>query len=175
MSLQSPHFLALAIYFLVTLACGRVAAQDLGDTVSEPGVFSYQAPKGWTIQSTQMSKYKVCLDKAKDGFAANINVVTEAYSGTLEKYVELNKAAIKGSAFFTSVEFVDDKPFVTSSGANGIRVTANTVLGKLNLRQSFYFFDGASSKFVVTTSSLIGDGDKYAPIFDASLKTFAAK
>jgi hypothetical protein len=164
---------ALTTALFLTLGfAASVRAQDLGDTVSAPGLFSYQAPKGWVVKDTSISKYKVCMDAPKNGFAANINVVTESFSGTLAQYVESNKTALKTSPLFSNVVIVNQSAFQTGSGKQGIRLVVTDSINKLDLQQIFYFFDGTSSKIVVTASSLAAGGDQYAPIFDASLKTF---
>src|ERR1700744_1574872 len=166
---------AVTLFFLVFFAL-VVRAQDLGETVSQPGLFSYQAPKGWTVKDTPFTKYKVCLDAPKNKFSANINVVMEPFSGTLEKYVELNETTLKGTAMFENLQIIDQKPFVSASGVSGLRVLLTDTVSKFNLQQIFYFFNGTGdNKFVVTASCLVGDGAADAPIFDASLKTFSPK
>jgi hypothetical protein len=147
--------------------------QELGDTVSQAGLFSYQAPKGWAIKSTPMSKYNVAVDAPRNNFAANINVVVEPYPKSLTDYVSLNKETIPSSPY-THFEIVDEQPFETSTGVKGVRQVVKDSLGKLNMQQIFYYFEGSSdNKFVVTASCLAGDGDQYTAIFDASLKTFS--
>jgi hypothetical protein len=151
-------------------------AQDLGETVAEPGVFSYQAPQGWTVKDTAISKHKVCFDTPKNKFAANINVVVDAYPKSLAEYVELNKTTLKNTPLFQNLQVLDQQPFETSAGDKGIRVVVSDSMSRLDLEQVFYFFDGASnSKLVVTASCLVGDADHYLPIFDATLKTFSPK
>jgi hypothetical protein len=169
------HFAGLCLFALVAVASpGR--AQDLGETVSQPGLFSYQAPKGWTVKDTSFSKYKVCFDVPKNKFAANINVVLENFSGPLDKYVDLNATNLKASTMFQNLKIVDQKQFTTTDGTSGVRMVVTDSIQNMNLQQVFYFFSGSSdNKFVVTASSLVGDGDTYAPIFDATLKTFSPK
>ena len=151
-------------------------AQGLGDTVSQPGVFSYQAPKGWTVKDTAISKYKVSFDAPKNNFAANINVVVETVPKSLAEYVELNKSQLKSTPIFKNVQIIEEKPFTTTAGIKGIRLVVKDTLGTVDMQQTFYFFEGAAdTKLVVTASSLVGDGDHYAPIFDESLKTFSPK
>lgn len=165
-----PGLLSLAFAIMP----GR--AQELGDTVSQPGIFSYQAPKGWAVKDTAISKYKVAFDAPKNNFAANINVVVEPYPKSLSEYVELNKTQLKATPIFQNLQIIDEKPFETSAGVKGTRLVVKDTLGKINMQQIFYFFAGASDvKLVVTASSLVGDGTTYAPIFDASLKTFSPK
>jgi hypothetical protein len=188
-----PHFLPTVLFALALVpSAGR--AQDLGETVSAPGVFSYQAPRGWTVKDSSMSKYDVCFDTpkdgfaanitkdgfaaniTKDGFAANINVVRQAYPKPLADYVDLNKSQIKSIPLLQNVIIIDEKPFQTSGGLTGTRLVITDAVGKADLEQTFYFFAGAMDiKFVVTASCLIGDEQKYAPIFDASIKTFSLR
>ncbi len=151
-------------------------AQDLGETVSQPGVFSYQSPKGWTVKDTSISKYKISFDAPKNQFSANINVVMENVPGTLAKYVDLNKTNLKATSMLQKLRIIDEKPFTTTAGAAGVRMVVTDTVGGADLQQVFYFFDGAAdTKFVVTATSLAGDGAAYAPTFDASLKTFSPK
>lgn len=149
-------------------------AQDLGDMVSQADVFSYQAPKGWSIRDTGMSKYKISFDAPKNSFAANINVVVETYPKPLADYVEFNKSTIKSVPLLQNVLIIDEKPFTTAGGLQGVRMVITDTVGKADLEQTFYIFAGDSdTKYVVTATCLIGDARHYAPIFDASMKTFS--
>ena len=147
---------------------------SLGDTVSQAGLFSYQAPKGWSVKSTPLSKYEVAVDAPRNNFVANINVVVESYPESLAKYVSLNKQYVAASGVYTVFQVADEQPFETATGAKGVRLVAKDQLNKQDMQQIFYFFEGSSNnKFVVTATCLAEDGDLYAPIFDASVKTFS--
>ena len=163
--------------WMVALWAGSIlegAAQEMGPTVSQPGLFSYQAPKGWMTKDTPVSKYPVAFDMPVNDFAANINVVVESTSKSLAEYIAANEAFLKSSPMFVNLQVVDKKPFVTTSGAKGTRILVNDTLGKMNLAQTFYFFEGsANNKFVVTATCKVGDGEHYAPFFDQSMKTFS--
>jgi len=151
-------------------------AQALGETVSAPGVFSYQAPAGWTLKDTPMSKYKFSFDTPKNNFAANINVVVQDYPKPLADYVALNKTQIKNIAMLQNVLIVDEKPFTTTAGLQGTRLVITDTVGKSDLEQTFYIFAGdGDTKYVVTASCLVNDAQVYAPIFDASIKTFTTR
>ena len=163
---------------LVTLAMATLSAQAQagGDTVSSPGVFSYQAPPGWAVKDTSISKYKVSFDTPKNNFAANINVVVQSYPKSLADYVDVNKAQIKNIAVLQNVLIVDERPFTTTAGLQGTRMVVTDTVGKADLEQTFYLFAGdGDAKYVVTASCLLGDAQAYAPIFDASIKTFTTK
>jgi len=147
---------------------------DMGPTVLQPGLFSYQAPKGWSVQDSPLSKCKVCVDAPKGGFAANLNVVIEANAKSLPDYVAANVAALKASPVFHDLKVVSQQAFTTAAGLDGTRLEITDTLDKFDLRQVFYFFDGGSgNKVVVTASCLIGDSAADAPLFDASMKTFS--
>ena len=151
-------------------------AEELGANVGEPGVFSYQAPKGWQITTSPVSRFKLAVDVTKNNFAANLNVVRDEFPGPLEDYVAANKKALKASTFFQNLQFSTEKAFTTAAGMKGMRLVARDTLNKADLQQIFYFFAGPkNSKLVVTATSLATDADHYAPIFDASVKTFVLK
>jgi hypothetical protein len=169
-----PHF-RVAFLILAVLAGGVVsgAAQEMGPTIAEPGVFTYQAPKGWTAKSMAVSRYPLAFDMPVNNFAANINVVVESTAKPLADYVAMNKAMLLSSPMFVSLQVMSDDPFVTTAGTKGDRVVVKDAMGKMNLQQTFYFFQGSgNNKFVVTATCKVGDGDHYAPFFDLSMKTF---
>jgi hypothetical protein len=148
-------------------------AQDAGSQVTLPGLFSYQAPSGWKVQDSPISRYPVAFDVPQNNFAANLNVVVQTYPDSLANYVAANRQQMSKAPVFTHFQIIDQQPFATANGAQGIRMVVKDGVGKQDLQQIFYFFEGAADrKFVVTASSLEGDGGRYAPIFDASLKTF---
>lgn len=175
---QSSNFFLIRLTVLLGLAFVAVSgrAQDLGATVSEPGAFSYQAPRGWSVKETPVSRYKVSVDKLKNHFSAHISVVMQVYPGTLAAYVDVNKRAFAASPAFKNFQIVEEKQFTTTAGGIGVRLVATATVQHLDLQQIFYFFEGTGdNKLVVTASSLVGDSAAYAPIFDASLKTFSPK
>ena len=172
--LMLRNILLLILYFGTPTLAKPGDSQGLGDTVSQAGLFSYQAPKGWSVKSTPLSKYDVAVDAPRNNFVANINVVVEPFPDSLAKYVSANKQVIAASGIYAVFQIVDEQPFETSTGAKGVRLVAKDRLNQQDMQQSFYFFEGSSNnKFVVTASCLTSDGDQYAPIFDASLKTFS--
>src|SRR5580704_11725175 len=155
--------LLLILYFGSPSFAKPGDSRDLGDTVTQAGLFSYQAPKGWSVKSTPLSKYDVAVDTQRNDFVANINVVVEAYPESLAQYVSLNKQMIAASGIYAIFQIVDEQPFETSTGAKGVRLVAKDQLNKQDMQQIFYFFEGPSkNKFVVTASCLAGDGAQYA-------------
>lgn len=166
----------LAGFFALAWGTLSAQAQAVGDTVSAPGIFTYQAPPGWTVKDTAMSKYKICFDTPKNDFAANINVVVQPYPKPLADYVALNKSQIKSVPMLQNVLITDEKPFTTAAGLQGTRLVITDTVGKSDLEQTFYIFAGdGDTKYVVTASCLVTDAQTYAPVFDASMKTFTTK
>ena len=101
-------------------------------------------------------------------------MVVEPYAGTLDDYVAMNMKTV--GARIAGFNVVEQKSFTTASGIRGARVVADDTVRNSNLQQIFYFFAGSSmNKIVVTASSRAGDGDHFAPIFDAAMKTFTVQ
>ena len=163
---------------LLLVGLGLLAAiiplyADAGPTVLAKGLFSYQAPPGWAAQDSPISKYKISLAPAANGFSANINVVIETAAVSLNDYVTGSLGQLEATPMLTNVKVVSQQPFQTAAGLDGQRVVVTDTMGKMNLQQTFYFFDGGSNaKLVITASCLVSDGATDAPLFDAALKTF---
>lgn len=170
MQIVLPLFLAAAIFSGAFLP-GR--GDELGPTVLAKGLFSYQAPSGWSVQETSFSKYPVSAAPRHDGFAANIDVVIENSPKGLDDYVSSSLAAFQGlRSALRHMRIVSRQAFLTSAGLDGVRVEAAALAGSYHLRETFYFFDGGGgNKLTVTASCLAAESTQDVPLFDASLKT----
>lgn len=76
-------------------ATGQHSLFRYGDNqryVERAGNFSFVQPAGWKFQDFAGSKSKIAVGPTRDGFAPNINVVTEPFMGTLEEYADANIA-----------------------------------------------------------------------------------
>src|SRR5260370_34034931 len=104
--LKLINILLLILYFGSPAFAKPGDSQDLGGTVSQAGLFSYQAPKGWSVKNTPLSKYDVAVDAPRNNFVANINVVVESYPESLAKYVSLNKQYVAASGVYTVFQTV---------------------------------------------------------------------
>lgn len=169
------HKLLAALCLLVlTISPAQVMGQvAAGDAVTEPGLFTYSAPAGWQVLKSPSSKFTITKDKMQDGFAANINVVAEDHHGTLAEYVAANKKALFAADQLSNVKIGAEKRFVTSSGLEGITVSASCNAGNFMMALAFFFFEAAPGrKLVVTGSCLAKDEATHAPKFENSLKTF---
>jgi hypothetical protein len=164
--------IAIAVLHL-WLAPVSTFAEDSGLTVSEPNLFSYQAPAGWTLQSNPNSQYKVACDIKNDAVEAMISVEIDTQAGALDAWCQQSLA--KNKKLFSEVDMQvgDQKPFKTVSGANGIRVPITLTVNSNKIQFIDYFFEGKSdAKIAVTCSCPAESGDHYAPLFDAAIKTF---
>src|SRR5262245_10093979 len=124
--------------------------------------FSLDPPAGWSKQEVPGLKYPVWAGPAADGFAPNINVVDEAFSGSLEEYTEGNLRTV--ARVFEGFRLLGKEPFETNSGLKGMRATVENVQQGRRLRQTFYFF-GDGSKYYVVTCSQLASGENLDEVF----------
>jgi hypothetical protein len=164
----------LVLIFGCAAAILPVRAQAAGPTVLEKGVYSYQAPVGWRVPIADLPEAfaSASVGPRRDGFAPHLYVFIRSSPKPLPDFVaDYLRTFQSGSA--THFKVVDQRPFSTTAGLDGIRVAITYALGKLHLQEIFYFFDGGSGKKIVATACrLATDDPREAPVFDASLKTF---
>jgi len=145
--------------------------EPLGPTVLDKGIFSYQAPPGWTVSELTAS-HPIAVGPSENGFAPNIHVDIGPNTKTVKDYVADNLRAVR--AAFPDYKLIDQRPFYTAAGLDGIRVVITDTVQKVHLQQIFYFFDGGSNQILIISGCcLVADGARKAPIFDASIKTFS--
>ena len=167
MRIQAVFLFAL---MSTTLSSLPLLAQEAGPTVLAKGLFSYQAPVGWSVSDLNLS-LPVSQGPAKDGFAPNIHVAIVSSAQPLAQFVAANILAARKAPDFRLVE---EKPFATAAGLEGTRVVVTETLDEKELEQVFYFFDGGSNqKIIVSAACLLEDATQDAPLFDASLKSFS--
>ncbi len=147
------------------------AHAEVGDRHVEPaGSYALRAPKGWQFREFPGLKYQIAFTAAR-GFSPNINVVDEAYGGSLKSYVDENTKTLK--QIFAGFTLIKRAPFATASGMKGEKMVTVSQQQNSRLRQLFYFFAGRNGKyFVVTCSNLADQGDALDAAFDESMKTF---
>jgi hypothetical protein len=134
------------------------------------GGFSFIAPAGWGIQDFPGLKYKIAVGPAVMGFAPNINVVDEPFTGSLDSYVEESLATLR--RVFTKFRLLKQDGFTTTDGLQGARMVVEDEQGGRMLRHSFYIFSQGETKLVVTCTAPAESGDELAPTFEAIMKTF---
>ncbi|HXT42225.1 MAG TPA: hypothetical protein VN887_19615 [Candidatus Angelobacter sp.] len=149
-----------------------VFAAGTGERHVEPvGGFSYCPPKDWAVKEVPGMKYKIAFGPAAGGFASNINVVDESFSGPLSDYVKANVQVL--TKMFKGLKNLGQTDFKTDSGLNGVRLIIQSEQQAHLLRQTLFFFDGKGGrKLVVTCSTLAKGGARLDDTFTASMKTF---
>jgi hypothetical protein len=134
------------------------------------GGFSFIPPEGWQIRDFPGKKFKIVVGPAAAGFAANINIVDESFDGSLEDYAKASLNALP--KVLKKYRLLKQENFVTAAGLQGMRAIVEDEQNNRLLRQTFYTFSKKSTKFTLTCSALAEEGDEFAPVFEASMKTF---
>ncbi len=107
------------------------------------------------------------MGPTKNGFAPNIHVDIGPNTKSVKDYVANNLRAVR--AAFPDYKLIDQRPFSTAAGLDGIRVVIIDKVQKVRLRQIFYFFDGGSNQILVISGCCLAeDGVREAPLFDAA-------
>ena len=154
-------------------ATGQHSLFRYGDNqryVERAGNFSFVQPAGWKFQDFAGSKSKIAVGPSRDGFAPNINVVTEPFMGTLEEYADANIATMRSA--FGKLRIIEQVEFRTIAGLPGRRLIIESEQNDRLLRFSFYFFGTSGIKYVVTCTALAYGGEKLDSVFAESMKTF---
>ena len=161
----------VSVIFFVLVAAHTVQA-EVGDRHTEQaGSFSMRAPKGWPFREFPGMKYQITHGPPANSFSPNINIVDEAYSGSLRTYVDVNLNNIR--RIFESFTLVKREAFTTASGLKGEKLVTTSIQQRKLLRQTFYFLPGTKGKyFVVTCSAPAEGGESFDPVFEESVKTF---
>ncbi|MBC8140892.1 MAG: hypothetical protein H7Y38_05565 [Armatimonadetes bacterium] len=113
--------------FAATIAAFALAAPGYAQTMvsSTEAGFSYPLPAGWSAQTVPQSEYTVALVATRGGFTPNINVVREAFVGTVDAYF---KASKKAFGQVPTARIVSETRFTTKSGVRGWKmVYTNTM------------------------------------------------
>jgi hypothetical protein len=168
------HLIGVVPFVFLTVVCGdeasRNRAEDPRRHVEAAGGFSFVPPEDWKIRDFPGMKFKAAIGPSAAGFAPNITIVDELFSGSLDAYVKQNLAALQKA--FRKFHLAQQDDFKTTAGEQGARlVTESEQQGRL-LHQTFYIFGKGDTKFVITCSTLAEGGDKYDSVFETSIKTF---
>lgn len=145
----------LAVACLLLAACSKAPAHETGG--DEPNRyraagFSYVPPAGWETRDFPGLKYKIATGPVHDGFAANLNVVDEAFSGPLKVYVGANLENM--GRMMPNFAVASQADFETDDGVDGTRLVATSTQNDMAMRQVFYFIPGKGKFYVVTCSDL---------------------
>ena len=171
--------IALASLLLLVLSSDSLAQADAGRYLASDGMFSFSIPSGWVLREIPGRKYKVAFGQPISGFAPNINVTDEAFSGALDAYVEGNLRVMPQMyerLGYKNFQVLNRDVFYTSAKQAGARVITQSEVSGTVLRQTFFFFDGKDDRKLVVTCTTLADGGKdYDSVFEKSLKTFQSE
>jgi hypothetical protein len=161
--------LSLCFLALLLLSGKSFPQTDPSRYIAADGMFSFSIPSGWILREIPGRKYKAAFGQPIQGFAPNINVVDEAFSGPLNVYVDENLKVL-GPAYETlgyrNFKVLSREVFTTSSRESGVRVVTQCEVNGKGMRQTFYFFDGKDGrKLVVTCTTIAEGGEEYDPVF----------
>jgi hypothetical protein len=163
------------IALLFALAMGAVChGDDSGKTVLARGLFSYQAPPGWQVQDMPQSSFPLATEIPAGPDVGSISGAIETFSGDMPTYITEKLGAIRRTPGHETMQVMEKKSFLTTAGLGGTRVvTAETVEGRPPTERILYFFDGGlGEKILITASCPTAYVARYAPLFDASMKSF---
>lgn len=169
----SPDMKTISFFAAVFILSVPVFAAGTGERhVESAGGFSYCPPKDWAVKEVPGMKFKAALGPAAGGFASNIVIVDESFSGPLSDYVKATVQALTKT--FKGLKNLGQTDFKTDSGLKGVRLIVQSEQQAHLLRQTFFFLDGKDGrKLVVTCSTLAEGGARLDDTFAASMKTFA--
>ena len=132
--------------------------------------FTYQKPDGWEYKDFPGLKYEVSIGKPAKGFAPNIVVVDEDFSGTLEEYFKQGVKLVEKT--INKAKIISQKKISTADGDAGFKLVYTSEQNGLKLKQIQYFFSKGDKKYVLTCSSLVASGDEFDNVFEKSAMTF---
>lgn len=162
-------FAACLIALLVSVQI--FSQQKTKEVVESMGGFSYSIPSEWTLSKMDGMDYQIARDKISNGFYANINVLQEKNNFSFAEYIKQNILQLK--EYIADYQEINTEDFVTDTGIKGKKHTCSDKQGGKSLYQSFYFFEKKDkTKIIITGTSLLEDREKYAPVFDAIVKSY---
>ena len=160
----------LSLVCAITLLGSAASAQQPDNKVSHPGLFSYQLPPGWRALTLAKIENPVATDPAQRETNPYIQVDTVTSVGSLADFIESSKRSMK--VMVPSTEFVEQTPFVTAAGAQGIRMVVTAHPGMHDQKAVYYLFEGPKSVKIIVFANVIAAGfQKNVSLFDAAART----
>jgi hypothetical protein len=174
--------------FLLLAGFAILRAQDAAPPIlppvkiTVPNVFSYQPPPGWGALRPIGFPYPVAMEKKGDagagaglGFTpAMITVNTDTASLPLPEWCSKSLAKNKAQFAKMNAQIGELERFPTASPTIiGFRAPIDVTVKDRKLHYVMYFFNGnGDTKLAVTCICAQQDAARYAPIFDAAMRTF---
>jgi len=157
----------LAVIFVL-----NISAQQLGDIYTERSAgFSMSMPAGWQTQDFNQ-KYLSIVGPLDGRLTPNIGFADEDYSGPISSYIDAALGLFP--IIFSDFTLLNRSSFTTDSGIVGESITYRCTMGSIQVRQKMYVFPDRRGRSVIIVSCTAPsvNGERYDPIFDASVKTF---
>lgn len=156
-----PALLALST------ACGPAA--DPRSHQEPTGGYSFNPPAGWTMTTMPGLKYRVCCGEPVDGFTPNLNVVDEAFAGSLKDYVDGNLQALP--KLLEGAEVTGRQDLASDDGVPMVRVDVKSRAAGVALAQTFYFIGPGERKYVITCTAPRKASERLEQGFSASARS----
>ena len=156
-------FLVFSILFSLPMVC---SAEELG------GGYSLNPPENWSVKKFPGATYKIVITQPVNNFSPNINLVDEKFNGSMDEYVAESFEILQRGY---NAKKVGETSF-SAGNADGIKLTADTEINGIKIRQIFYFFQNSlGHKVVVRASSGRRSASALEKEFDFILHTFRVK
>ncbi|MBI5036239.1 hypothetical protein HZC09_02755 [Candidatus Micrarchaeota archaeon] len=136
------------------------------EEIAESGEFTFKDPAGWTKdESGKMGTMAIWFGPQKNGFTANINLVSEEIGEmSLEDYDALSIG--NAPKVLTDYEVLDSGR-KSVSGRQGKTYTFSFTQGKSKLKAKNVFFVAGGVAYTITYTNLAGRNfDAYVDVFD---------
>jgi len=165
--------LGLAVLFLAAFLPAR-AGEPM--RISEPGLFSYQLPRGW-ISIVVPGSYPMAVEKSgavkTEQARAVISITKATADGALVNWCAQAMQQNKAQFAELGAQVGQLEPFLPATGAIGYRAPIDLSVRGRALHYVMYFFDGGDgTKITVTCVCPAAELAHYAPIFESTMKTF---
>jgi hypothetical protein len=160
----------LVVSLALSLVCAGCGSQPPRQLYETSGAFSYDPPPGWQIIDYPGVKYRLSHGSPENEFAPNINVVDEAFSGTLGAYVDANLESLERQV--SNLKVLTREDFKTRDNEVAVKVVIENTQQGRNLRQTFFFLGSGNRKYVVTCTALADGGARLDAVFAKSVATF---
>ena len=170
-------FTTLGAGLLLAVSCSPPASgsgSNDGLKIETPSLFSYVAPGGWTSQvgpGGAKGGFPQAVGPASHNFTPDITFVTDGYH-SIADFVQTYRPTLEDMDQPFPLKLVDATPFVTAAGVKGYRLHSIDPASPPTSEQFSYVFpnpDGLVFEFACACAP--ADAERYAPIFDASMKT----
>lgn len=134
------------------------------------GGFSFDPPAGWKVVEFPGFKYRICHGPDQNGFAPNVNVIDEAFEGTLASYADLTLQNMQ--RVLTKARLLSREDFSTQDSEPAVKIVIENEQSGQMLRQAFFLIGSGDQKFVMTCTARADRGGQLDSAFDECARSF---